>query len=93
MASFEFGRKQFGRPTPANIGFTITLFSGIAGIVQTWMGTASYIPNGVSNVLISILGLLIAIANFLRPFFGVPIDTKTVPSEQVTEIELKPKDK
>lgn len=88
--AFKFGRKQLGNPTPASIGFKITLISIIAATVQMWLGTANYIPNVVSNILISILGLIIALTNALRPFFGVQVDEKKISTEDVKEIEDKP---
>lgn len=91
MANFKFGRQQIGKPTPASIGFKIMLVSIIAPIIQVWLGTASYIPNSVSNIIVSLLALIIAIANALKPLFGVDVPTETVPSEDVKEVEDKPK--
>ena len=91
MANFKFGRQQIGKPTPASIGFKIMLVSIIAPIIQVWLGTASYIPNTVSNIIVSLLALIIAIANALKPLFGVDVPTETVPSEDVKEVEDKPK--
>ena len=91
MANFKFGRQQIGKPTPASIGVKIMLVSIIAPIIQVWLGTASYIPNTVSNIIVSLLALIIAIANALKPLFGVDVPTETVPSEDVKEVEDKPK--
>ncbi len=91
MKDVKFGRQQWGKPTPAKIGFIVMLVSAIAGGLQLWMGTASYIPTKISEILQSILGLIIMLANILRPFFGVPVDSKTVPADKVTEIETDPK--
>lgn len=88
--NYSFGRKQIGKPTPASIGFKIMVISVVAPVIQVWLGTASYIPNNISNILISILALIIALSNALRPLFGVDIETKNVPSDSVTEVEDKP---
>lgn len=89
--NFKFGRQQMGKPTPASIGFKIMLVSIIAPIIQVWLGTAWYIPNNTSNIIISILALMIAISNALKPLFGVDVPNETVPSEDVKEVEDNPK--
>lgn len=92
MKNYKFGRKQIGNPTPAKIGFAVLLISAIGGGIQVWLGTAGYIPSKVSEVLQSILGLIIMLSNILRPFFGVnlPTSTDSVPVENVTEVETDP---
>lgn len=89
MASFKFGRQQIGKPTPASISFKITVISVVCPVIQIWLGTASYIPNYLSNIFISVLGLFIALANALKPLFGVSVEEPTVPTEDVKEVEDK----
>ncbi len=89
MASYSFGRKQIGKPTPASISFKITVISVVCPVIQIWLGTASYIPNVWSNILVSILGLFIALSNALKPLFGVSVEESSVPTEEVKEIEDK----
>lgn len=80
MAEVKFGTKQLKNPTPLSRSKPIDIFSGIAGVVIGWLGTAPYIPSHVTNVLVSVLGLLISVAQVLKPFWGVP-------AEEVTEEE------
>lgn len=88
--NYSFGRRQIGKPTPASIGFKIMVISVVAPVIQVWMGTAEYIPNKISNIVISILALIVALANALKPLFGVDIPKKEVSSDDVKEIEDKP---
>lgn len=87
--AFKFGRRQIGRPTPASVGFKIMLISVVAPIIQVWMGTANYIPNKWSNIIVSVLALIIALANALKPMFGVEIEQSKIPTEDVKEVEDK----
>lgn len=90
--SWSFGRKQIGNPTPTSIGFKITVISVIASAIQMWMNSnmAAFIPLRLTAILGSILSLVIFISNALKPLFGVPVDTKTVDTKDVTGIEDKP---
>lgn len=90
MPNYSFGRKQIGKPTPASVGFKILVISIVAPIIQVWLGTAAYIPNHVSNIIVSILALIIALANGLKPLFGVDVPESSVPTEDVKEVEDKP---
>lgn len=91
--AFKFGRQQIGKPTPASIGFKITIISIVCPVIIIWLGTASYIPNKWSNIFSSLLSLLVALANALKPLFGVSVEAKTVPTEEVKEVEDKPETK
>lgn len=91
MATIKFGPKQFNNPTPANWGNGIQIFTVIASIVLAWIGTADFITASLSSVIQSILGLLIAIANGLKPFLGVETAQKNVPIEDVKEIDTATK--
>ena len=87
--NYSFGRKQIGKPIPASVGFKIMIISVVAPIIQVWLGTASYIPNYLSNIFISVLALIIALSNALKPLFGVDIPQKNVLLEDVKEVEDK----
>ena len=89
MGTISFGTKQFNKPTPNGLSNAIQIYTVIASVVLAWMGTANFIPVHSSSVIQSILGLTIAVANGLKPFFGVTTDQKTVPIEQVGEMEAK----
>lgn len=90
--AFSFGRQQIGKPTPASIAFKITLISVVLPVVSVWLGTASYIPNDISNILVSIFSLIVAIANAIKPLFGVHVEDDTVPTKKVKEVEDKPQE-
>lgn len=81
-----FGAKQFNRPTPASWANGIQIFTVVAAIVLAWIGTADFIPAKESSITQSILGLLIGIANGLKPFLGVKTDQTNVPISDVQEM-------
>lgn len=87
MATIKFGASQFSNPTPANWSKGIQIFTVLAATILAWIGTANFIPVGITSILQSVLGLLIAIANGLKPFLGVETKAKTVPIDDVREIE------
>ena len=89
MADVRFGRSQLKNPTPSKLAAGIQVFTVVAAIVLSWIGTANFIPANTSSILQSILGLLIGIANGIKPFFGVETSQKNVPIDQVTEMEDK----
>lgn len=91
MTAIKFGTSQLGNPTPAIWGNGIQVYTVIASIILAWIGTANFIPAGLSSTIQSILGLTIGIANGLKPFFGVETTQKSVPIEDVKEIETEPK--
>ena len=91
MATIKFGAKQFNNPTPANVSNAVSIITVVASILLTWIGTASFIPAGISSTLQSILGLVIALSNGIKPFFGVQTEKENVPIEQVTAMEAEPK--
>lgn len=92
MAAIKFGVSQISKPTPANWSNGIQIFTVIAAVVVAWIGTnaAAFIPARQSGIIQSILGLLITIANGLKPFLGISTSQTTVPIEQVAEMETKP---
>lgn len=88
MATVKFGAKQFNNPTPASWSNGIQIFTVIASVVLAWIGTANFISASLSSIIQSILGLLIGIANGLKPFLGVETSKKEIPIEQVAEMEV-----
>jgi len=88
----KFGRSQLKNPTPSKLASGILLFTGIAGVVIMWIPTATYIGVHTREISSSILGLLIAIGNFAKPFFGVQPTDSVVDVANVTEME-NPDDK
>lgn len=89
MANITFGKTGMSMPTPSWVAFWIDIFSAVAGVLITWLLTASYIPSNVSNIIGSILGLLLSIAQVIKPFFGVANAPSKVPVEEVTAMDEK----
>lgn len=87
MAEIKFGRAQLKNPTPSKLADVIQVFTVVGSLVLAWIGTASFIPAYESGITQSILGLLIGIANGLKPFFGVKTNQENVPIDQVTEMD------
>lgn len=85
--AIQFGGKQLKQPTPTSVGNIIQVFTIIAACVLAWIGTATFIPANTSTVLQSILGLLIGIANGIKPFFGVKTTGETVDVENVSQMD------
>lgn len=87
MGNVLFGARQFSKPTPTHISNTIQVFTVIAGALIAWIGTANFIPAKLSGILQSILGLLLTIANGLKPFFGVETTQTNVPIADVSAMD------
>ena len=85
--AMKFGASQLKHPTPSSVGNIIQVFTVVAACVLAWIGTASFIPANTSSVMQSILGLLIGIANGVKPFFGVKTTKETVDIENVSQME------
>jgi hypothetical protein len=85
----EFGRKQLKKPTPQIVADIIAVFTVVGSILLAWVGTVEFIPAKPSTVIQSILGLLVAIANGIKPFFGVRTNQTNVPIDEVGTMEDK----
>lgn len=82
-----FNARQLKNPTPSNITNIVSASSVILGIVIGWLGTQNFIGVHTSTMLQSIGGLILAILNGLKPFFGVQPTGDNVPIENVTAME------
>lgn len=82
-----FNGKQLKNPTPASISNAVAVSSVILGIVIGWLGTQNFIPVHTSTIFQSIGGLILAILNGIKPFFGVQPAGENVPIEKVTAME------
>jgi hypothetical protein len=94
MAEIKFGTSQINNPTPSRINLIVRIFNVISGVFMGWMMTT---PNGMIGTktqayISSILGLAIALVNGLAPLFGIELDRKTVPADQVTAMDEKKTD-
>lgn len=87
----KFGTKQLNNPTPTKVSNFIQVFTIICGALVAWIATASFIPSNVATVIQSVLGLLLTMAQGLKPFFGVATSQQAVPIDEVGEMEEKPK--
>jgi hypothetical protein len=85
----KFNAAQLKNPTPTSLSNCIQVFTVIGGIIIGWVGTANFIPVQTSGMIQSILGLLVGIANGIKPFFGVETTETEVPIEQVGEMDTK----
>lgn len=85
----KFNAAQLKNPTPTKLSNCIQVFTVIGGIIIGWVGTANFIPAQTAGVVQSILGLLVGIANGIKPFFGVETNETEVPIEQVGEMDTK----
>ncbi len=90
MGQVKFGMAQLDNPTPSNRSKPIDMFCAVAGVLIAWTTTAGFIPSEVSNVIASILGLLIGVGQAIKPFFGVVTRQQEVPSEDVSTMDTKP---
>jgi len=95
MAEIKFGPGQISNPTPSKINLIVRIFNVVSGVFLGWMMTT---PNGMIGpttqaYISSILGLVIALVNGIAPLFGIELDRKTVPADQVTAMDPKPADK
>lgn len=87
MAKIQFNRAQLSNPTPAGLNRSIRIATIVLTIVMAWMPTNNIVPHHVQDILTPVFALLLAIANGIAPFFGVEINSKTVPIEDVTAME------
>lgn len=76
-----------GNPTPSKLSNIIAVFTVVATAVIAWIGTVSFIHVEQASIVQSILGLLLTIANGLKPFFGVETSQQDVPIEDVTSMK------
>lgn len=91
MANVSFGLDQRKNPTPSGLNFWVRVFTVSAGVILVWMPTATFIPHKVEEVVGSILGVLVALANALAPFFGLDdLGKGKVPISQVTAMDSPP---
>lgn len=91
MAKSTFGVPSLKKPTPKKWSNAIDIFTAVAGAVSGYVITAEFIPSSVSNIIGSILGFFITIAQVIKPFIGVNVAQEEVPIEQVEVIDDNPK--
>lgn len=87
MAEVKFGTKQLNNPTPSNINLWVRVFTITAAVFLGWMATASVMGPNTKDIITQVLGLALGLVNGLAPLFGVDINSKSVPADQVTAID------
>lgn len=89
MAEIKFGTGQIKNPTPSRVNLIVRVFNAVAGAFLGWMMTTpnGMIGNKTQGYISSILGLAILLINVLAPLFGIELDRKTVPADQVTAMD------
>lgn len=90
MALIKFGVRQLRNPTPASFERNVKIFIGVTGLLLAWMPTNNIVPHNIQDVITPITNLTNSILLFLLPYFGVKVETATVPKEDVTVMETKP---
>lgn len=83
----KFGTNQISNPTPTKLSRGVLIFTVVASVVVAWIPTASFITAASGTVVQSILGLIVALINALKPFFGVQVEAGIIPTENVTEAQ------
>lgn len=83
MGQVTFGKRGWSSPTPNNISSVIDIFTAVCGVLVAWVTSVDFIPNNISNIVASILGLFLALSQAIKPFFGVKHVPDNVPSDQV----------
>lgn len=87
MGNIKFGARQIRNPTPANFERFVKIFIGLTGLFMAWMPTNNIVPHHFQDVITPVNNLLNSVFIFLLPYFGVKVDSPTVPVEDVTVIE------
>lgn len=87
MAEIKFGASQLNNPTPSHINLWVKVFTVAGAAFMGWMATNNLIGPNTKDIINSILGLALTLTNLLAPLFGVDLNTKSVPSSQVTAID------
>lgn len=85
--TIKFNAQQLKNPTPATVSNIVAVSSVILGVFIGWLGTQNIIMPHWTAILSSISGLLLAILNGLKPFFGVQPTQDSVPIEKVTAMD------
>jgi hypothetical protein len=87
MPDIKFGASQLKNPTPSHINLWVKVFTVAGTAFIGWMATNTMVGPNSKNIINSILGLALTLINVIAPLFGVDINTKTVPSSEVTAID------
>lgn len=87
MANMHFGFQHIMKATPAIIGRIRLTLNFIAAGIVTFLPFIAQKMNTTTDELTTWLGLFGLAINGFSVMFGVPINTKTVPAEDVTEMK------
>lgn len=90
MNKVKFGTSQVGNPTPASLERKAKIFIGVSGLILAWMPTNNLVPLHIQEIITPVTNLFNSVIIFLLPYFGVQVDRKTVPVDDVASMETKP---
>ena len=93
MGTIKFGKSQLSNPTPSNINLWVRVYTAVAGCVVAWLPTSGFIPDKITVVVASILGLTITISNIVAPFFGITFTQDSIQAKDVTAADSNSTDK
>lgn len=84
----KFGLNQYGKPTPQRMELLFDLLTTLTSILAGFFTAASFISHNVSDIVTSILTLLIVPSlQALKRFFGADITDKKVSIQDVKVID------
>ena len=92
MAEVKFGRKQIGNPTPSGVAFKLNIAIAICTATSGWISSVAFIPPRPSTITSSLLSLAVLILMGIKPYFGIESSDKSVPIEDVAQMEVDHKD-
>lgn len=90
MADVKFGTSQVNNPTPSGINLWVRVFTVVSGAFITWMAMTNLMGPNTKVEVAGVIGTITTIINGLAPFFGVDIQSRSVPTDKVTAIDTKP---
>ena len=82
-----FGFDQIKNPTPAIVNRRVRVATVVISVSLAWISTFSLMGPHKKEVISSILGLVLALINGLAPLYGVDVESKSVPTQDVASIE------
>lgn len=91
MGEVKFGRKQLVNPTPKGVAFRLNVIMAVCTAVSAWISSVAFIPAQPSTIISSLLSLVVLICMGLKPFYGVETSEKSIPIEDVGQMEVDEK--
>lgn len=73
MANYNFGKSELRNKTPQGVSAVIDITTAVCGGLVTWLQSTDLVPVKPSSIISSLLGLIIIVAQAIKPFFGEKI--------------------